>query len=323
MSKAAFLALLFALLGVSVHGGSLDKLTCSTNANAECGASAGLSISVRGPGRCYARSNSYCKALAKSTGNCLNYKTIYVGGKCRHIDVQEDVRCYAAALATAYTSAVSTVGCNSKWAHACTYTEAKAFAIACATARSILNIHLKLGHRNAACEASIDVAMRAVAKAVAKSSTKICVSGPDYRKVSDFDFAGAVQVALARAFATCWVYCDGKESHVIVDGGGEGVIVKDEKVVKTDDGGADAATGDEELDIDLGPDGVKVGGPGSITSGSSGNSQGSISNPSGGFGFGTPTGPKKGKAGPGGGGKGKGKGKKKAFKLHKRHGGRW
>ena len=183
--------------------------------------------------------------MAKSV-NCFDKDTLYINiDKCRKVDVTIDADCYAKATAKALAAASVETYCDGK-GFACGKASSKATAVACATAKAIVDLKVSLGdHDNAICEAKVAAAIDAIAKAAADADAAACskkgVPGID----NEFALAKAIEKVYVDVFASCFVYCKDKikkeEAKVIADGGAKAVEVKSvEKEVEKNGGEAKA-----------------------------------------------------------------------------------
>jgi len=205
----------------------------------KCKAKASVSIKIRGPGKCNARAAAYCHAASYRTKNCYDYKRKYSGVDCkrkRHSYIAADAKCFAGAAVEAYTKAAAEVNCHGRRVYGCANAHAGARAVACSIARSVVDIavfHKK--YKEPVCEAAIDVLIKAIADVATYSSAGGCVKGNSYLYDHDYDYAAAFEIVFAKAFAACYVHCDGHEAVAHVDGEGHADVKHSGAVTHGDD----------------------------------------------------------------------------------------
>lgn len=214
---------------------------CS-NAQSKCSASAAVNLFVIGRGSCSGRSAASCAAIAAATEPCLKIvdKSFYKD-KCFKVDIAAYARCAAKAIAGAFTKTSTAISCKGKKAFGCGWAKAEAKAFACSYTLSLVRLIAKIGGQQAGCEAFVGGLAEVVAEAATKSSTDVCVKNG---KASDFDkdFAFAIQSAVTRAFAKCWLRCEGSKASADVKGGVD-VDINDFTFEEGDDADAEVGKG--------------------------------------------------------------------------------
>eukprot|EP00210_Caulerpa_lentillifera_P007865 g7506.t1 len=225
MSKTVLATVLSLVLFVSSTYGAAPSIElpdlskyCS-DARSTCSSKAAVNLFVIGRGSCTGRSTASCAAIAARTRPCLNIvDRAFEKDKCFKVDISAYARCATKAIAGAFTKTSSAIACTGKKAFGCGWAEADAKAFACSYTLSLVKLIAKIGGQRAGCEAFVGGLAQVVAKAATKSSSDVCTKNG---KASDFDkdLALAIQSAVTRAFAKCWLRCDGSKATGDVKGG--------------------------------------------------------------------------------------------------------